>query len=109
MLPRVLGEDIELRLLLGKDLGSIRCDPAQLERMLLNLTVNARDAMPNGGTLTIATQAGHVGGAFQSEASLNGGMYCLRFQIPGKEFRQMRFRKFSSRFTPLNPRAKAPG
>lgn len=49
MLPRVLGEDIELRLLLGKNLGSIRCDPGQVERMLLNLTVNAVTRCPMAG------------------------------------------------------------
>ncbi len=49
VLRRTMGEDIELRLELGTGIGSVRADPGQLEQMLLNLTLNARDAMPTGG------------------------------------------------------------
>jgi signal transduction histidine kinase len=55
MLRSVLGETIELRLLLAEDAGSIRIDPSKLEQILLNLTLNSRDAMPEGGRLTIKT------------------------------------------------------
>jgi len=55
LLQRTLGEDIELIVRLGEHLGSIEADPGQLEQLILNLAVNARDAMPEGGTLTIAT------------------------------------------------------
>ncbi len=55
MLQRVIGEDIELVTLLGENLWSLRTDPSQLEQVIVNLAVNARDAMPEGGTLTIET------------------------------------------------------
>lgn len=55
MLRRLLHEDIELRVELGMGLGFVRVDRSQLEQVLLNLVVNAKDAMPAGGTLTIST------------------------------------------------------
>jgi two-component system, cell cycle sensor histidine kinase and response regulator CckA len=55
LLGRLLGEDIEMRMTLAKDLYRIRADALQLEQIILNLAVNARDAMPNGGKLTIET------------------------------------------------------
>ena len=55
MLRRTLGPEIELDLRLGRCRSSVSCDPAQLESALLNLAINARDAMPGGGVLKIAT------------------------------------------------------
>lgn len=56
LLRRLVREDIEFSLRLGDSLGRIKADPSQLEQVLLNLTVNASDAMPLGGKLTLETQ-----------------------------------------------------
>jgi len=55
MLCRVIGEDIELVLDLAGDLGPVKADPGQVEQVIMNLAVNARDAMPEGGKVTIRT------------------------------------------------------
>jgi PAS domain S-box-containing protein len=55
MLHRLLGEDVELIIQLEPRLGSVKADPSQMEQVIMNLAVNARDAMPHGGRLTIRT------------------------------------------------------
>jgi CheY-like chemotaxis protein len=62
MLERSLGDDIRLETELADDLGWVRIDPAQMEHVLVNLALNARDAMPEGGTLTIATRNADLSG-----------------------------------------------
>jgi len=55
MLRRLIGEDIDVRLELGAELGRVEADPGQIEQVIMNLAVNARDAMLDGGVLTIST------------------------------------------------------
>jgi two-component system, cell cycle sensor histidine kinase and response regulator CckA len=61
MLRRLIGEDIQLELRLDPGLGCVRADPAQLEQVLMNLVVNARDAMPRGGQLVVTTAGARLG------------------------------------------------
>ncbi|MBI3205874.1 MAG: PAS domain S-box protein [Myxococcales bacterium] len=63
MLGRLIGEDVTLRLELDPKVGYVRADRGQLEQVLMNLVVNARDAMPSGGELVIATAAVEAGAA----------------------------------------------
>ncbi len=60
MLGRLLGEDVTLDLSLGAAPATFRADPSQIEQILVNLAVNARDAMPNGGRLQIETSTVHL-------------------------------------------------
>jgi two-component system cell cycle sensor histidine kinase/response regulator CckA len=61
MLRRLIGEDIEMHTKLDPRLAHIKVDPGQIQQVIMNLVVNARDAMPNGGTLTIRTANVQVG------------------------------------------------
>jgi PAS domain S-box-containing protein len=56
MLRRVLGDEIELTTVLAPELKAVRADPGQIEQVILNMAVNARDAMPGGGTLVLDTR-----------------------------------------------------
>jgi signal transduction histidine kinase/ActR/RegA family two-component response regulator len=76
LLRRLVREDIEFGFRLGDSLGRVKADPGQLEQVLLNLTVNASDAMPHGGKLTIETQKLKVDEAFaHARPPLRPGQY----------------------------------
>ena len=78
MLQRLIGEDIDLLMGLAADLGKVKADPNQLEQVLMNLVVNARDAMPKGGKLTIETSNVHLNGEFgDRHVSVPAGDYVM--------------------------------
>ena len=63
-IARLIGEDIDLQFFPKKDLGTIKIDPSQVDQIIMNLAVNARDAMPGGGTLTLETENVHLDEAY---------------------------------------------
>ncbi len=77
MLSRLIGEDVELTTELQPGIGSVRADPGQIEQVLVNLVVNARDAMPEGGVLVIRTENVEVGGERAGELGVPTGRWVL--------------------------------
>ncbi len=78
MLPRLIGEDIELEFVPGKKLGRVKADPVQVEQVLMNLAANARDAMPKGGKLVIETASVRLDDVYvQAHSIVPPGDYVL--------------------------------
>jgi signal transduction histidine kinase/ActR/RegA family two-component response regulator len=78
MLRRMIGEDIELRVSLQSGLGNIKADPVQLEQVIMNLVVNARDAMPKGGKLSIETTNVYLDESYaRDHVSVEPGHYIM--------------------------------
>ena len=105
MLPPLLGSGIELRLRLGSELGPIRADRSQFEQVLMNLVVNARDAMPGGGQLTVQTDIVTLEPVPAEEAGLDPGPWLrLTVQDTGTGMDEAtRQRIFEPFFTTKNP------
>ena len=78
MLRRVMGEDIELVTVLDDHLGKIKMDPGQMEQVVLNLAINARDAMPSGGTFILETTHVHLDEEYvRTHISVEPGHYVM--------------------------------
>jgi PAS domain S-box-containing protein len=78
MLRRLISEHVELAFVLSDSVGHVKADPGQIEQVILNLAVNAQDAMPDGGTLTIATDAVYLdAGEAISHLATRPGRYVM--------------------------------
>jgi two-component system cell cycle sensor histidine kinase/response regulator CckA len=77
MLPRVIGEDVELRFELAGSLGKVKADPGQVEQVLMNLVVNARDALPSGGCITVQTENVDFSGSPRKRVIAEPGRYVV--------------------------------
>jgi PAS domain S-box-containing protein len=78
MLRRLIGEDIDLATAPARGLGNVKADPAQIKQILLNLAVNARDAMPQGGKLTIETENVELDGQYaRLHPDVSAGTYVM--------------------------------
>jgi PAS domain S-box-containing protein len=78
MLPRLIGEDVELVFVPGEGLGKVKADPVQIEQVVMNLAANARDAMPQGGRLVIETASVNLGDDYvQGHSIVPPGEYVL--------------------------------
>jgi len=78
LLRRLMDEAIQMSTVPGKNIGTIKADPGQMEQVIMNLVVNARDAMPNGGRLTVETANVELDAAYASDhATVKPGQYVM--------------------------------
>jgi two-component system, cell cycle sensor histidine kinase and response regulator CckA len=90
MLRRVIGEDVTLESVLAPDLDPVKADPSQIDQVILNLAVNARDAMPRGGKLTITT----------ANVMLSDGHALVHARVPAGRYAQLAIADTGSGMTP---------
>jgi PAS domain S-box-containing protein len=78
LLRRLLAETVEMKTVAGKGVGAVKADPSQIEQVIMNLVVNARDAMPNGGRILIETSNVELNDAYsQDHATVRPGRYVM--------------------------------
>src|SRR5258706_13169490 len=78
LVRRLMDEAIQMSTVPGKNIGTIKGDPGQMEQVFMNLVVNARDAMPNGGRLTVETANVELDAAYASDhATVKPGQYVM--------------------------------
>ncbi len=77
MLSRLIGKHVDLVSILAPDLGAVRADPGQLEQVLMNLVVNARDAMPSAGRLAVETANVELDQSFMQDVVIHPGSYVM--------------------------------
>jgi two-component system cell cycle sensor histidine kinase/response regulator CckA len=78
MLRRIIGEDIQLAVVVDPELGTVKADPGQVEQVIMNLVVNARDAMPKGGRLTVEVRNAELDETYvQKHPEARPGPYVL--------------------------------
>lgn len=111
MLSRLVEEDIEFCVSLGKDVALVRVDPGQMEQVLLNLVVNARDAMPNGGELVIETQTFYLDNNFAaSHAGVTAGEHVqLTVRDSGRGMQAEELMRIFEPFFTTKPNGKGTG
>lgn len=111
MLRRLIGEDIQLEILNSKNLGTVRADPGQIEQILMNLAVNARDAMPGGGTLRIETSNIEVDQEFASRhpGLLPGSFVLLVIKDNGQGMTEETAQRVFEPFFTTKPEGKGTG
>ncbi len=111
LLRRTLGESIRLQLALAEGLWRTKCDPNQLENAILNLAINARDAMPNGGTLVIETRNATLDSLFSTgQTAVQPGNYvCISVTDTGIGMRPDTLAKAFDPFFTTKPTGQGTG
>ena len=111
MLPRLIGEDVDLRIVAGEGLWNVKIDPSQVDQILVNLAANARDAIPDVGTITVRTSNATVDEE-RSRSRIGwrpGSTSCSPSATPGPGWTRPRGSVSSSPSSRPSPRAREPG